>query len=260
MLENINSLNKFSKIETNELEKYLARMIFDKGSSNDLTNAANVSRDRIIEMIKKVNKGFTNRKKAIETVVAGLVSGISVVLFGPPGTAKSALIRKITSFTGLNSYKGKYFEYLLTNHTMPDEIFGSVNLEELSKGRIKRETANKLPNAEIAFLDELFRGGSHILNTLLTIINEKRYDSGDGMKQVPLLGLIGASNSVPTDPDLEAFYDRFPVRVWLNSIFDTTEITNTKLDSNLKKLIEQSIQNERERIFSSWNSEESLKK
>ena len=80
------------------------------------------------------------------------------------------------------------------------------------------------------------------------------------MSSVPLLGLIGASNYAPTDPDLEAFYDRFPVRVWLNSIFDIEQSTTSKHEDKLKSLIEQSLQNERNRIFASWNLEESLKK
>ena len=259
ILNKIDNVIDFSK-NPDLLEEELSELIEDKNSIGLLEEKASISQKRVMKLIEESSKDFINREEAVKTILAGLVSGISVVLFGPPGTAKSALIRRITSLSGLNSSEEKYFEYLLTNHTMPEEIFGSVNLEELSKGRIKRETRGKLPKAEIAFLDELFRGGSHILNTLLTIINEKRFDSGDGMEQVPLLGLIGASNDVPRDPDLEAFYDRFPIRVWLESVLDTNIKSLDSFEKNTYELLDSSLQNEKRRIFSSWNPKVSIEK
>jgi hypothetical protein len=141
---------------------------------------------------------------------------------------------------------------------MPEEIFGGPSLQKLAEGRFERNVEKKLPRAEIAFLDEVFRGGSHILNTLLTVINEKRFDSGDGKGSihVPLLALIGASNTAPHDPDLEAFFDRFPVRVWMRSVFDHDSRVDEP-DSNVGwDLLIRSTKAESQRIAVGWSPDQ----
>jgi len=179
----------------------------------------NAVRTRLQAGETNVSNHFAGRGEAIRMSMAGLVSGIPILLMGPPGTAKSAIVRQIARQFGVTDEN--YFEYLLTNHTMPEEVFGGIDFEALTRDhKFKRNTKGKLPRAEIAFLDEVFRGGSHILNTLLTIINERQYDCGDGPKDVPLLGLIGASNFGPAEEALEAFFDRFPIRVWVRPLLE----------------------------------------
>ena len=251
----ISDLNQFSSMPSKEVEIEFAKTLKNQSDWQRVNHVAKTVSDRLKKLVQKASESFEQRDREANAIVAGLASGVSVVLLGPPGTAKSALIRQIAFLCGLNSGSGNYFEYLLTNHTMPEELFGGVDLKSLSEGKLTRITKNKLPEAEIAFLDELFRGGSHILNTLLTIINEKRYDAGDGMRHVPLLGLIGASNLAPIDPDLEAFFDRFPVRVWLRSVLEPRnrfESENKKAGSNL---IEYSIKSETNRLIQNWDSD-----
>lgn len=256
MLDSINVLKEFSNIPANEIEIELSDLV--KGNKLKLLeDKAEIVKHRLSELVSKTSSIFVNRKEAVTTVVTSLISGIPAVLLGDPGTAKSALVRQIAEYMGLNSKNENYFEYLLTSHTMPEEIFGGMKLESLASGKIEKETRNKLPRAEIAFLDEMFRGGSHILNTLLTIINEKRFDSGAGMEYVPLLGIIGASNNPPIDPELEAFYDRFPIRLWVHSIFDSQDsIGNdaSKQERINAKLLSSSLMNEKKRLLKLWSN------
>ena len=244
----INNFNEYAKIPSDSIEPACVALLNSSDQLPAMEHVKTIVRDRLKKVIDKTSKEYVNRENEIEAVVASLVSGVSSVLLGPPGTAKSAIVRRIASLCGLNTFDGKYFEYLLTSHTMPEEIFGTIDLNNLVNGKYIRKTDNKLPVAEIAFLDEVFRGGSHILNTLLTIINEKKYDSGEGMKSVPLLGIVGASNNPPVDPELEAFYDRFPIRIWLKSIFDEEKYSDTIKTQNQEKLLETSIDNEVRRL------------
>lgn len=165
-----------------------------------------------------IEEEFVDRREVAEVVLASLVSGVPMVLLGPPGLAKSAVVRRIVELCGGDFEKGDYFEHLLTNHTMPEHLFGPPDLKCLGDGKFKIQTERMLPQASVAFLDEIFRGGSHILNTLLAVVNERKFHNGQEVEDVPLLGVIGASNMPPADPELEAFVDRFPVRVWLDTV------------------------------------------
>ena len=106
-----------------------------------------------------------------------------------------------------------YFEYLLTRFTEPNEIFGPVDIAAFREGRYERRTEGMLPEAEIVFLDEVFKSNSAILNALLTLLNERRYTSGGASIRCPLLSAFGASNEVPSDETLTAIYDRFILRI-----------------------------------------------
>src|SRR5262249_58210411 len=120
-------------------------------------------------------------------------------LFGPPGTAKSALIRHFAS-----AVQGRYFEYLLTRFSEPIEIFGPIDIARLREGAVVTVTTGMLPEAEFVFLDELFNANSAILNNLLTVLNERVYRRGAETHRLPILSLSSASNHLPDAAPLRA--------------------------------------------------------
>ena len=115
-----------------------------------------------------------------------------LLLLGPPGTAKSELSRRLSSLTG-----GEYFERLLTRFSVPEELFGPLSIKGLERDEYNRKTEGYLPTAEVAFVDEIFKANSAILNALLTLLNERLFDNGTDRLPVPLLCLVGASNELP---------------------------------------------------------------
>lgn len=158
---------------------------------------------------KELNNKFMERSEVIRASIVALLARQHMVLVGPPGIAKSAIIRDLVkSVVGAN-----YFEWLLSKFSTPEELFGPVLLSELEKGIYSRNVANKLPEAHVAFLDETFKANSAILNALLTIVNERVYHNNGSPKQVPLMSLFGASNEYPdADEGLDALFDRFLIR------------------------------------------------
>jgi len=155
-----------------------------------------------------LNKKFFEREDAIEGILLGMLSKQNTLLIGEAGTAKSALISAISK-----SIEGAaYFQWLLGQTTTPEELFGPLSLKDLEQGVYKRNTANKLPNAHLAFLDEIFKSNSAILNSMLTIINERIYYNNGGVINSPLMSLVGASNEYPMEEGLEALFDRFMLR------------------------------------------------
>lgn len=182
------------------------------------------ARQRVRNLRQLLHGEFIERDDAIDAVLAALIARVGCVLLGPPGTAKSMLARRIAEHCrpspGMTAVA--YFEYLLTSHTMPEELFGPTDIGKLMQTppEVVRKSDGRLPHAELAFLDEVFRGGSHILNTLLTILNERRYHNGQHIQRVPLIGFIGAANHPPQSEELAAFFDRFPVRIWVAPVLD----------------------------------------
>eukprot|EP01052_Picozoa_sp_SAG31_P033514 SAG31_NODE_3799_length_3870_cov_4.446036_3_plen_265_part_00 len=136
-----------------------------------------------------------------------------LLLLGPPGTAKSALSRRLS--LALNA---TYFERQLTRFSVPEELFGPLSLTELQNDRYVRNTAGYLPEASIAFVDEIFKANSAILNTMLTLINERQFDNGSERVEAPLLSLVGASNEPPEDDELDALFDRFLFRRYVQPV------------------------------------------
>jgi len=163
---------------------------------------------RLGRLARALEDRFLGKEEAIRLLVVAAIAGEHAVLIGPPGTAKSALIR-----TFARLMDARYFEYLLTPFTEPNEIFGPVDIAAFREGRYERRTEGMLPAAEIVFLDEVFKSNSAILNALLTLLNERRYTSGGRVIRCPLLSAFGASNEVPTDETLTAIYDRFILRI-----------------------------------------------
>lgn len=154
-----------------------------------------------------LKRQFVGRAEVIDLIALALVAGEHLFLFGPPGTAKSALIRAFAT-----AVDGRYFEYLLTRFSEPNEVFGPVDLVKLREGTVATVTAGMLPEAEFAFLDELFNANSAILNNLLTVLNERLYRRGREVLRLPLLSLFSASNHLPEDDALAALFDRFLLR------------------------------------------------
>jgi MoxR-like ATPase len=165
--------------------------------------------------IAGASRGLVERGALVETIALAAVAGEHLLVIGPPGTAKSEAVRRVAKATG-----GRYFEYLLGRFTEPSEIFGPVDLRKLREGLVETETKDMLPEAEIAFLDEIFLGSTAILNTLLGLLNERVFRRGHTLLHCPLRLCVGASNALPDEPSLAAFADRFLVRVFIDPIPD----------------------------------------
>jgi MoxR-like ATPase len=165
--------------------------------------------------IEHATRGLVDRAALAELVVLAAVANEHVLVVGPPGTAKSEAVRRIAQALG-----GSTFEYLLGRFTEPHELFGAIDLEKLRAGRVEVDTTGMLPEAEVAFLDEVFLGSTAILNTLLTILNERRFRRGHTSVACPLRVCVGASNTIPEDPALAAFADRFLVRIFVEPVSD----------------------------------------
>jgi MoxR-like ATPase len=165
------------------------------------------------EVIEVLKQRFVGRDEVIDLIALAVVAGEHLFLLGPPGTAKSALIRQFAS-----AVEGRYFEYMLTRFSEPNEIFGPIDLVRLREGTVATVTAGMLPEAEFAFLDELFNANSAILNNLLTVLNERVYRRGAATHALPLLSLFSASNHLPEDEALRALFDRFLVRCHVDSL------------------------------------------
>jgi MoxR-like ATPase len=163
---------------------------------------------RLAELARTLEKRFLGKDEVIRLLLVAAIAGEHAVLIGPPGTAKSALIR-----TFARLLHARYFEYLLTRFTEPNEIFGPVDIAAFREGRYERRTEGMLPEAELVFLDEVFKSNSAILNALLTLLNERRFTSGGRVLSSPLISAFGAANEVPTDEALAAIYDRFILRI-----------------------------------------------
>src|SRR6476646_1914772 len=164
--------------------------------------------ERLRLLANTLERQFLGKDEIIRLLMIAVVAGEHCVLLGPPGTAKSALIRSLAELM-----QARYFEYLLTRFTEPNEIFGPVDIGAFREGVYRRNTAGMLPEAEVVFLDEVFKSNSAILNALLTLLNERKFNNGGTVMDVPLLSVIGASNEVPQDESLAAIFDRFLLRV-----------------------------------------------
>ncbi|MCV3479463.1 BspA family leucine-rich repeat surface protein [Campylobacter sp. CNRCH_2015_1657] len=166
--------------------------------------------NKIQSIIQELNKGLLERDEVIKLVLLAFFSGKSIFLYGPPGTAKSMIARRSALAFGEDNH---FFTYLMNRFSTPEEVFGPIDIKALKENKLKRVTKGYLPCANFAFLDEIWKSSPAILNTLLTIINEKIYKDGEDNIEVPLYGLICASNEFPaTNQGLEALYDRMLIR------------------------------------------------
>ncbi|MBA2664110.1 MAG: AAA family ATPase [Bradymonadaceae bacterium] len=163
---------------------------------------------QLTKLFAHLNRGLIERDTEVRLAVLAALSGEHLLLVGPPGTAKSEIARRLVRAIG----EGPIFERLLTRFSVPEELFGPLSLKALEDDRYERNLNGYLPMARVAFIDEIFKANSAILNSLLTVLNEREYDNGTERITVPLVALIGASNELPQGEELQALYDRFLVR------------------------------------------------
>lgn len=194
---------------------------------------------RLQQMAKVLEARFLGKDEVIRLLLVATVAGEHAVLIGPPGTAKSALIRYFARLLNAN-----YFEYLLTRFTEPNEIFGPVDIAAFREGRYVRRTEGMLPSSEIVFLDEVFKSNSAILNSLLTLLNERKYSSGGVSLKCPLLSCFGASNEVPGDENLTAIFDRFLLRIRSDNLdaYHFQDLLQRGIENEIQGLAEAPIQ------------------
>lgn len=179
-----------------------------------------------------LNARFHGMEEAVDCLLIAAISGEAMVMIGPPGTAKSRLIRAFCNLLGLIPGEAlqaepaggalqrdeAYFEYLLTQFTEPSELFGFIDIPKLQQGTFERLDAGMMQKAQVVFLDEVFNASSAILNQLLTFMNERRFHDRGQSIQTPLRLLVSATNHPPREAGLEAVYDRFLLRCRMRNV------------------------------------------
>lgn len=167
------------------------------------------------QVLTPVKSAFVGKDEIVDLMGICLVARENLFLFGPPGTAKSAIVRELAA-----RIEGNVFDYLLTRFTEPNELFGPFDIRKLRDGELVTNTEGMLPEAAIVFLDELLNANSAILNSLLMVLNERVFRRGRETRSLPTLMVIGASNNLPEDAALGALFDRFLMRVVCDNVPD----------------------------------------
>lgn len=173
-------------------------------------------REKLQQLCEFLNQGLVERECATRLSLLAALAGEHLLLLGPPGTAKSELARKLHRVFR----EPRYFERLLTRFSVPEELFGPLSIKALEDDRYQRLTERYLPEASIAFIDEVFKANSAILNALLTLLNEREFDNGSERISTPLICVLAASNELPDDDGLQALYDRFLLRYEIGPVGD----------------------------------------
>jgi MoxR-like ATPase len=169
--------------------------------------------DNLNGVLTHLKSTFVGKDDIIDLMGICLAGRENLFLLGPPGTAKSAMVRQLAK-----QLEGNTFEYLLTRFTEPNELFGPFDIRKLREGDLVTNTEGMLPEASLIFLDELLNANSAILNSLLMVLNEKVFRRGRETKDLPALMIVGASNHLPEDEALQALFDRFLIRVRCDNV------------------------------------------
>jgi MoxR-like ATPase len=183
-----------------------------------LQDEAESLREKLANFRASLGRFFIGKQELIDLMVVAAVAQEPLLIVGPPGTAKSDLVLKFKDALGLAD--DDYFEYMLTRFTEPSEIIGPIDINQLREGRYIRREQGKLPTARLAFLDEIFKSNSAILNILLTIINEKKFYQDGLPTPVRLRVLFAATNEIPEQGELAALKDRFVLKAESLSVQD----------------------------------------
>lgn len=191
--------------------------------------------DKLNIVLKHIKETFVGKNEIIDLLGIALLARENAFLLGPPGTAKSAIVRALSN--GIEG--GKNFEYLLTRFTEPNEIFGPFDIRKLKEGELITNTEGMMPEASMVFLDEIFNANSAILNSLLMALNEKIFRRGKETKKLPALMFVGASNVLPEDEALNALLDRFLIRIKCDyvepDLLHQVLLAGWKLEGNVSK-------------------------
>ena len=198
--------------------------MFDPAILAKLVDASRQPFARLIAIEDQLNRRFHDLREPIRALILSVASGEPLLLIGPPGTAKSRLIRAFCGLIGLLDEDNPdvdhpdYFEYLLTPFTEPGELFGFYNIAAARESRLVRDEAGMMQNARVIYLDEVFNGSSAILNSILAFLNERIFHDRGLRKRVAMQCLFAATNRIPETPDLRAIFDRFVLRCRLDNV------------------------------------------
>tara|TARA_Y100000589_G_scaffold103657_1_gene97961 strand:+ start:1721 stop:2686 length:966 start_codon:yes stop_codon:yes gene_type:complete len=193
--------------------------------------------ENVREFSNRLSSLFVARQQVVKDMIIAAIAQEPLLFIGPPGTGKSELVTQFKKMLDLD--ETLYFEYTLTKFTEPSEILGPLDLKKMKSGEFYRRTYGKLPEASLVFLDEVFKSNSAILNTLLTVLNEKKFYQDGRPTSVPLKILFAATNEIPSISELDALKDRFTLKVKINKV----------PEEQWDQLLQKGLQNETTRYF-----------
>lgn len=208
--------NDEQPVKTQPEQKEIPKEEEEELKAKNVENISEVDKDKAIDKLNNItielNNDFQEREELINNMELALVTGANLLMLGDPGTGKSKITRALCSRID----NATYFEYLLNKTTDPSEILGPISLKEMKNDRTVRNTAGMLPEANIAFIDEVYKSNSAVLNDLLAIMNEHVFHNEGKAVKVPLISMFAASNELPEDDSLAALHDRFLFRIKVN--------------------------------------------
>src|SRR5580693_6409227 len=211
----------------------------ENATLQDLQAEAEDLRRKINRFRTSLGRFFVQKQEIIDLMVVSAIAQEPLLLVGPPGTAKSDLVLKFKDALGMA--EDDYFEYMLTRFTEPSEIIGPIDIGKLRDGNYLRRVQGKLPTARLAFLDEIFKSNSAILNILLTIVNERKFYQDGTPQPVRLRVLFAATNELPEQGELAALKDRFCLKAESRSVQEAhfTELIDAGLQAEVFRSLEQ---------------------